>query len=98
MGDRTTLIIGGYPSNPDRAEIEISLANITDAVPGFKRVAALWKYGGQGRLCFDDKDAMWDFIKANKGNKFDFDGDVGRYGGPSKRHWRKGTSPRKRAM
>ncbi len=59
------MIIGGYPSNTDRSEIEISLAAITDGVPGIKRVGALGKYGGQGRLFFDDKDSMWDFIKAS---------------------------------
>ena len=71
------MIIGGYPSNTDRSEIEISLAAITDGVPGINRVGALGKYGGQGRLFFDDKDSMWDFIKANKGTNFDFDGIIG---------------------
>ncbi len=28
-------------------------------------------------MCFEDKDSMWDFMKANKGNKFDFDGSIG---------------------
>ena len=35
------------------------------------------KYGGTGRVFFEDKDAMWTFIKANKGTKFDFDGTIG---------------------
>ena len=68
------MIIGGYPSNTDRAEIEESMRAITEGSEGVIRSSALGRYGGAGRVYFDTSDSMWNFIKANKGTKFDFDG------------------------
>ena len=39
-----------------------------------ERVTSMGKYSTCGRVYFNNKDAMWDFIKANKRTKFDFDG------------------------
>ena len=41
---------------------------------GVERVTSMGKYSTCGRIYFTGKDAMRDFIKANKRTKLDFDG------------------------
>ena len=44
------------------------------ATKGVERVSSLGKLGSCGRINFEDKDKMWEFIKDNKGAKFAYKG------------------------
>ena len=68
VGERKTVIIGGFPRDTGRAD------SIVEGHEGVERVTSMGRYSTCGRVFFYSKDAMWNFIKANKGKKFDFDG------------------------
>ena len=77
-GNRTTVIVGGFPRGICRSDLEQGLRIIVDGYEGILRVGALGKHGNTGRINFKDPDSMWAFIKVNKGGKrFDFDGTKG---------------------
>ena len=67
LGDRTTVIVGGFPRDTCRSDLEQGLRIIVDGYEGVLRVGALGKYGAAGRINFKDPDIMWIFIEANKG-------------------------------
>ena len=77
VGDRSTVICGGFPEDTARADIEQAMREYVKGHEGIVRVGSLGKYGAAGRINFTDKSAMWDFIRYNKRKKFDFDGMVG---------------------
>ena len=74
MEDRTTLILGGLPRDTSRSDIEETLRGIIEGYEGVEKVASMGRYATCGRVYFNNKDVMWEFIKANKGNKFEHDG------------------------
>ena len=77
VGDRSTIICGGFPEDTARADIEQAMREYVKGHEGIVRVGSLGKYGTAGRINFTNKSTMWDFIMYNTGNKFDFDGVVG---------------------
>ena len=73
VNSRTAIIFGGFPGDTCRAEMEEASRSYMHGVEGVLRVGALGKYGNTGRVCFNDNNTMWIFIKANAGGKkFDF--------------------------
>ena len=68
------MIVGGFPRDTGRGDIELTLRGIVDGHDGIERVASMGKYATCGRVYFIDNNAMWDFIKASKRKNFDFDG------------------------
>jgi hypothetical protein len=80
VGDRKTIIVGGFPSDTGRDEIESTLRGIvgpsaiTDGTGGVTKIMSMGRYATCGRLEFSGNNAMWAFIKLNKRKKFDFDG------------------------
>ena len=68
-GNRTTVIVGGFPRDTCRTDLEQGLRIIVDGYEGVLRVGALGRYGNTGRINFKDPDSMWTFIKANKGGQ-----------------------------
>ena len=68
-GYRTTAIVGGFPRDTCRSDLEQGLRSIVEGYEGVLRVGALGKYGVTGRINFKDNDSMWIFIKANKGGE-----------------------------
>ena len=77
VGNRSTIIFGGFPRDTCRADMETALREIVTGAEGVSRVGSLGKYGNVGRVSFTNSTAMWAFINANKGGKkFDYDGAV----------------------
>ena len=77
VGDRTTIIIGGFPSDTGRDEIESALRGIVGPkaeANGVTKIMAMGRYATCGRLEFSGNYAMWAFIKLNKRKKFPFGG------------------------
>ena len=69
IGNRSTVIFGGFPRDTCRADMEQALREFVKGHDGILRVGSLGKYGNVGRVNFNDTTAMWAFIKANKGGK-----------------------------
>jgi hypothetical protein len=81
VGDRKTIIVGGFPSDTGRDEIETTLRGIVghpnaiaEGTSGVTKVMSMGRYATCGRIEFSGNNAMWAFIKENKRKKFDFDG------------------------
>ena len=68
------MIIGGFPKDSDRADIEATLRDIMRKYEGVEQVSSLGKYGQCGRVYFTGKEVRWEFIKDKKGNKFPYAG------------------------
>ena len=75
VGARKTIIVGGFPSETGRPEIEGALRNIVAGTEGVEKVLSLGRYSTVGRIDFINNDVMWDFIKSNKRKKFEFEGE-----------------------
>ena len=63
VGDRKTLILGGFPRDPTRSDIEETLI---EGYEGVEKVSSMGKYAICGRVYLNNTDVMWDIIKANK--------------------------------
>ena len=78
IGNRSTLIFGGFPRDTCRADLEQALREFVNGHEGILRVGSLGKYGNTGRVNFKCNKTMWNFILANKGGKkFDYEGAEG---------------------
>jgi hypothetical protein len=76
-GDRRTIIIGGFPSDTGRDDIESALREIVGPKAeedGVTKIMAMGRYATCGRIEFKGNFAMWIFIKQHKGTRFPFDG------------------------
>ena len=49
-GNRSTVIVGGFPRDTCRSDLEQALRVIVDGYEGKVRVGALGKYGNTGRI------------------------------------------------
>ena len=65
VGNRSTIILGGFPRDSCRADIEQALREYVHGHEGVLRVGSLGKYGSAGRINFTNNTTMWDFTKAN---------------------------------
>ena len=74
VGDRKTIIFGGFPRDTGRGDIEATLRGIVTGFEGVERVTSMGRYSTCGRISFEDNNLMWGFIKGNKRKKYDFDG------------------------
>ena len=90
VGARKTIIVGGFPSETGRPEIEGALRNIVAGTEGVEKVLSLGRYSTVGRIDFINNDVMWDFIKSNKRKKFEFEGEKMSSGGQWKRRMQNG--------
>ena len=59
VGDRKTLIIGGFPRDTGRADIEGALRAIVSGYEGVELVASMGRYDTCGRVEFEDNSLMW---------------------------------------
>ena len=74
--ERRSIVLGGFPHGTEKAKIESKLKEITqDLGEGVEESFCPGKFGSSlGISIFRDKKQMWQFLKANKGNKFQHEG------------------------
>ena len=69
-------MMGGFKHDTDKADIEETLRSIMEGTAGVERITSLGKFASVGKVAFKDKNMMWDFIKAHKGERFPNLGDA----------------------
>ena len=74
LNKRRTVFVGGFGKNALKAEVEAKLTEITAGVEGVSKIRVFGKLSESGKIDFVTSDDMWNFLKANKGIKFQFDG------------------------
>ena len=67
VGNRTTLIFGGFPRDTSRGDMEMALRDYAKGFEGVTRVGSLGKYGNTGRINFQDNKEMWGLYQCQQG-------------------------------
>ena len=75
INKRKTIVVGGFNGKAERPDVEQFLKEVV--VKDFEgaKVAVYGRLPNVGKLHFPSSDDMWDFLTANKGQKFEFKGN-----------------------
>ena len=74
VGKRKTIVIGGFEVDTPRDKVELGLNTMMAGTEGIDEMYAGGKYTSVGKVRFHSSDLMWNFLKAWKGRKLQYQG------------------------